>query len=110
MGGQFPQKRIRIMLRHTLFSYCRAICMNGLVDGYSLFVCLFFFSVLYDFLLCQVMTGTFSKVVSYTHTVTVRNSAAVLNNNLVSFMYPRRILSLRVVIASFTTPYKLTTS
>ena len=38
------------------------------------------------------MTGTFSTVVSYTHTVTVRNSAAVLKNNLVSFMYPRRIL------------------
>ena len=85
--------------------------MNGLVDGYSLFVCLFvclFFSVLYDFLLCQVMTGTFSTVVSYTHTVTVRNSAAVLNNNLVSFMYPRRILSLWVVIALYTTPSKLT--
>ena len=82
--------------------------MNGLVDGYSLFVCLFVFSVLYDFLLCQVMTGTFSKVVSHTHTVTVRNSAAVLNNNLVSFMYTRRILSLWVVIALFTTPYKLT--
>ena len=51
--------------------------MNGLVDGYSLFdCCCCFFSVLYDFLPCQVMTGTFSKVVSYTHTVMVRNSAA----------------------------------
>ena len=79
--------------------------MVWLTDILCLFV---FFSVLYDFLLCQVMTDTFSTVVSYTHTVTVRNSAAVLNNNLVSFMYPRRILSLWVVIASFTTPYKLT--
>ena len=81
--------------------------MNGLVDGYFLFVCLFVFCSIY-FLLCQVMTGTFSKVVSHTHTVTVRNNAAVLNSNLVSFMYPRRILSLWVVIALFTTPDKLT--
>ena len=81
--------------------------MVWLTDILCLFVCLFF-SVLYDFLLCQVMTGTFSTVVSYTHTVTVRNTAAVLKNNLVSFMYPRRILSLWVVIALYTTPSKLT--
>ena len=48
--GQFPRKRIRIMLRQTLFSYCRPICMNSLVDGYSLFVCFFFlFCMIFSF-------------------------------------------------------------
>ena len=47
------------------------------------------------------MTGTFLRVVPDTRTVTVCNSAAVLDINLVSFMFPRKIFSLCLVIALF---------
>ena len=49
------------------------------------------------------MTGTFLRVAPYSRTVTVRNSAAVLNINLASLMYPKRIFGLWVVTVLFTT-------
>ena len=58
--------------------------LSNLYECLTDILCCVFFSVLCDFLLCQVVTGIFVKAVPYTHTVTVRNSAAVLNINFIA--------------------------